>query len=394
MIQKTPKRRRIVKRLLLILLMLPLIVVGVYMGYIYLNYHRLPDAWEVHSQSTANKAALHVEYTAVTWNIESGICDRDYSSFFEGGDSARASSPEAVKGNLEAIARTLRDEHPDHILLQSVDMKADRSFNINEVEALRSSLGEYQSYFARNCNLPYIVFPIKNPYGAAQSGLVSFSNRDIYRAERHRIPVREDLRKVLDLDRCYTVCRIPTADGRQLCLYNLHLSGALAGSEIADSQLQALFEDMLFEYRKGHYCVAGGDFGGDLQGHSDRLFGIAAPEFTGILQRLQTLTGFQMNQSVNRRLIPEGLQIVESQDKKNPLPSVRALNGKYIPGETYVQLEDGFIVSDNVQVTDCHVIDLGFEASSHNPVKITFQLVEETETSRYELGPYTALPGV
>ena len=75
------------------------------------------------------------------------------------------------------------------------------------------------------------------------------------------------------------------------------------------------------------------------------------------------------------------------------MPTCRDCNTGYVPGETFVITVDGFIVSDNVRVTDCRVIDDGFTASDHNPVKLTFQLIEETEDLRYELGPYTALSG-
>ena len=35
---------------------------------------------------------------------------------------------------------------------------------------------------------------------------------------------------------------------------------------------------------------------------------------------------------------------------------------------------DGFIVSDNVTVSDANVIDLQFAYSDHNPVEMTFTL--------------------
>ena len=38
---------------------------------------------------------------------------------------------------------------------------------------------------------------------------------------------------------------------------------------------------------------------------------------------------------------------------------------------------DGFIVSDNVRVDACRVIDDGFKCSDHNPVVMTFALEEQ-----------------
>ena len=55
---------------------------------------------------------------------------------------------------------------------------------------------------------------------------------------------------------------------------------------------------------------------------------------------------------------------------------------------------DGFIVSNNVEALECHVIDEAFAASDHNPVRLTFQLITETEAKHYELGPYKAVSGL
>lgn len=73
-------------------------------------------------------------------------------------------------------------------------------------------------------------------------------------------------------------------------------------------------------------------------------------------------------------LIPEGLSLVNSLDPDNPVPSCRNADGPYVPGESLVLTVDGFIVSDNVDVLDCHVIDEAFACSDHNPVSLTFSL--------------------
>lgn len=86
--------------------------------------------------------------------------------------------------------------------------------------------------------------------------------------------------KLLDLDRCYSVSRIPTASGKELVLYNLHLSAYTSDGAIATEQLELLCADMLAEYEAGNYCVAGGDFNKDLLGNSPEIFGVAAGKTT------------------------------------------------------------------------------------------------------------------
>ena len=60
------------------------------------------------------------------------------------------------------------------------------------------------------------------------------------------------LTKPLDLDRCYSVSRVPVEGGKELCLYDLHLSAYSSDGTIADEQLQLLLADMQAEYDKGN----------------------------------------------------------------------------------------------------------------------------------------------
>lgn len=79
--------------------------------------------------------------------------------------------------------------------------------------------------------------------------------------------------KLLDLDRCYSLSRLPVEDGRELCLYNLHLSAYTSDGAIATEQLKLLCADMAAEYQRGNYVIAGGDFNKDVLGNSDEAFG-------------------------------------------------------------------------------------------------------------------------
>ena len=76
-------------------------------------------------------------------------------------------------------------------------------------------------------------------------------------------------------------------------------------------------------------------------------------------------------------VVSEGLSLVSSLDPADPVPSCRNADGTYVPGQSFVLTVDGFIVSDNVEVQSCRVIDDGFACSDHNPVKMTFTLKKE-----------------
>ena len=99
-------------------------------------------------------------------------------------------------------------------------------------------------------------------------------------ARRVELPIENSLMKLVDLDRCYSVHRIPVAGGGELVLYNLHLSAYTSDGTIAMEQLKLLLEDMQREYDAGNWCVAGGDFNKDLLGDSAVYFGEADQEYT------------------------------------------------------------------------------------------------------------------
>ncbi len=86
--------------------------------------------------------------------------------------------------------------------------------------------------------------------------------------------------KLLDLDRCYSVSRIPAKNGKELILYNLHLSAYTTDGTIATQQLKLLLADMQAEYEAGNWCVAGGDFNKDLLGDSASCFGEADQSYS------------------------------------------------------------------------------------------------------------------
>lgn len=221
---------------------------------------------------------------------------------------------------------------------------------------------KFDEVFAQNYDSPYLFYPLIQPHGANQSGIVTLSRHPIASAARRELPVESGFMKLLDLDRCYSVSRIPTASGKELVLYNLHLSAYTSDGAIATEQLELLCADMLAEYEAGNYCVAGGDFNKDLLGNSPDIFGVAAGENDTWAQPIPEGT------------IPAGLTLVAPFDKTAPAASCRTASEPYSIETTFRLTVDGFLVSDNVEVVDSAVLDAGFLYSDHNPVWMDFTL--------------------
>ena len=361
--------KKILKALLCLLLAVVVIAAG-YLAYVFIDYHRLPDNLTLAVEQDAALPAAQTEtpYRVVSWNIGFGAYEDDYGFFMDGGTQSWAWSEERLNANLQAIGQQLAAQDADLLLVQEIDTDSTRSYHIDEYAVLRDLLDQnarpYSRVFAQNYDSPFLFYPFTQPHGASKAGVGTFSGFAVSSALRRSLPIETGFTKFLDLDRCYSVSRIPVESGGELVLYNLHLSAYTSDGTIATEQLRLLLEDMQHEYESGNWCIAGGDFNKDLLGDSGVYFGASDTEYTWA-----------------QPIPPETFNAVEIEliaplDEADPVPSCRNADGPYHEGQ-YVLTVDGFLVSPNVAVQESRVVDLGFRYSDHNPVCMAFCLTEK-----------------
>lgn len=362
-----PRKKRTLKRPLkaLLLVLLAILLAGAgYVAYAELRYYRLPDFLPLDVTSGADEN-LHTgqSVNVLSWNIGFGAYESDFGFFLDGGDRSWAWSRERLNANLEQITGEVNLLRPDLLLLQEVDVDATRSYHINELEQITAGLDRAcDRIFAQNYDSPFLCYPFLQPHGSTRAGMLTASAYPVSSALRRSLPVEQGFTRFLDLDRCYSVCRVPVAEGGELVLYNLHLSAYTSDGTIAVEQLELLLSDMEAEYRQGNYCIAGGDFNKDLLGNSEHWFGAADQSYNWAMPiPPETFADCHMT-------------LVPPLDEAHPVPSCRNADGPYHPGQ-YVLTVDGFLVSDNVRVVGCGVTDTGFQYSDHNPVWLTAELL-------------------
>lgn len=352
--------KRILKVLLLIILAL-LVVAGGYVAYVFISYHRIGDMALTPTGPDAGPVSLGQSYTILSYNIGFGAYEPDYGFFMDGGTESRAWSKERLEANLAKIKAFVEGRGDDICLLQEVDMDSTRTYGVDERTYFE--FADKARVFAQNYDSPYLFYPITCPHGASKSGILTLSSFKVTGAERVELPIESGVRKLLDLDRCYSKSRIPASDGKELVLYNFHLSAYTSDGTIATEQLKLILDDIDAEYAKGNYCVAGGDFNKDILGDSSVYFGKSDIEYSWA------------------QPIPDGTfdgrnaTLVAPLDAASPVPSCRNADGPYKQGQ-YVLTIDGFLVTPNVTVVASEVIDTGFAYSDHNPVSMTFILGE------------------
>ena len=355
--------KKVLKVALCVLLAL-VVLAGGYFAYVMISYHRIGDQELTVRSDTDEKIAAETDYTLVSWNIGFGAYEPDYGFFMDKGTQSWAWSEDRLRANIAGIADTLKEYDADLLLLEEVDTNSTRTYHVNELELLQNALTQYPtSAFAQNYDSPFLFYPITQPHGRSRSGIWTASKFAATSASRVSLPVETGLTKLLDLDRCYSVTRLPVENGKELCLYTFHLSAYTSDGQIATEQLELLLNDMQAEYEKGNYAIAGGDFNKDLpEGGSEQYFGVSTE-------------GHNWAQPIKRELFENRpLTLCAPIDEEDPVASCRYADGPIHDGQLRV-IVDGFIVSDNVSVAEARVLDDGFAHSDHNPVRLSFRLL-------------------
>ena len=339
-----------------------LCVVAIYVAYVLISYKRIPDNQTLDiCQISVEQAKQGETYSIVTYNIGFGAYIPDFSFFMDGGKDSVAKSKESVIGAVTGAADAVAELGPDFIAFQEVDLDGTRSHHVNQFDILKDEFAQYSNTFAVNYDSAFLAYPILEPHGKNKAGLATFSRFGIDSALRRSLPIATSIKKVLDLDRCYSITRIPVEGGRELCLFNLHMSAYSSDAGVREGQIAMFVSDMIKEYEAGNYVICAGDFNHDLK----LLDETAEPNYTWAYP-------------FPRSEFPNGLSfamdILTDAERGALWDSARNTDMAYIPGETFTITLDSFIVSDNVEVVSYTNVNLGYAYSDHDPVYMEFIL--------------------
>lgn len=345
------------------------VAVAIYVVYMLATYSRIPDNQVLGVENNqSSQVECGKKYSAVTYNIGFGAYRPDYSFFMDEGVmndgtktqgvSSWAKSKESVEESISGDIDLIKSLKADFALLQEVDTDSTRSYHVNQVSAFRNSFADMGSVEAVDYHSSFLFYPFTQPHGFANSSLLTLSSKHVDSAVRRSYPVSDSLSKFTDLDRCFSVSRIPVKGGRELVLVNHHMSAYDKGGTVREQQLKMIGEFLSDEAKKGNYVVMGGDF-------NHALFGSA-----GLYPSKQQVPSWVA--VFDDDDLPSGFSLVKPSNLKD-VATCRGADIPYEKGVNYTSTIDGFIVSDNVKAT-AENIDAGFAYSDHNPVKITFEL--------------------
>jgi len=349
---------KIIFRIILVLAILLIIGFAGIITYALISNYK-PEPTEI--LSVSNKPDMLSDsavLSLLTWNI--GYCglDRGMDFFYDGGTKVITPKNNFIK-NLTAVKDFFREnENNDFILIQEIDENSKRSYHFNEYDTISRTMVGFFPFFAKNYDVFFVPVPPSDPMGKVLSGIATFSKYRPSSSTRFSFPGEYGFPKQLFmLDRCFMVNRYSLADGRELLIINTH-NEAFDPGEIRKAQMAFLREFLLSEYAKGNYIIAGGDWNQSPPGFK--------PDFG--MNKVNT-DQMMMNSDY---LPPEWKWVYD-----NKIPSNRSVTASYDPSSTTTTVIDLFLLSPNVRLESVHCINLEFENSDHNPVKIKVKLQKQ-----------------
>lgn len=302
--------------------------------------------------------AAGTQLTLYTWNIGYAGLGKESDFFMDGGKMVNPPSQETVEKNLAGIQDFMRENPADAWLLQEVDLNSAHTKHIDELQRISDVYGGSHA-FAYNYKCPFVPIPLP-PIGKVESGIATLTNcRMDESAQRIALPCPFSWPvSATNLKRCLLVTRMEIeGSDKELVLINLHLE-AYDDGEGKIAQTKLLMQVLQEEYEKGNYVIAGGDFNQTFPGGLDAFPIADSKKWTpGVLEEKD---------------LPEGWQFAYD----TSAATCRLLDAPY-HADSQKYVIDGFILSPNVRMDTIETIDLDFEYSDHNPVRLNITLLPE-----------------
>ena len=230
------------------------------------TYH--PDDKEPEAVTCTGDAPLlrpGQKLEVLNWNVQY-MAGKNYVFYYDvmGGEGPDdRPTHEDIETTLEGVARVIRDENPDIILLQEIDQGASRTDYEDQIARLLEKIGpEYRCHTsAFYWKASYVPHP--RVKGAVGMKLATLSKYRLSSAVRHQLPEMPNdfLTRLFYLKRAVLEARLPIeGTQRELAVLNTHLDAFAQGSDTMQRQV-ALVADLLEELsRAGTSWLIGGDF--------------------------------------------------------------------------------------------------------------------------------------
>ncbi len=218
------------------------------------------ESMAVHCAEDVPKLVPGQSVKVLNWNVQY-MAGKDYHFFYEGGPDARV-DPTDIRRTTAEVARVIRDEDPDIVLLQEIYDGAVRTEYIDELALLREHLPS--DYACRTSafywRAPFVPHP--RILGSVGMKLVVLSKYRIDEAIRHQLSLKpaDPVTKHFNLRRAVQEVHLPVEGGTDFVALNTHLEAFAKGTGLMATHVEEIRSILTRLSDDGHPWLIGGDF--------------------------------------------------------------------------------------------------------------------------------------
>ena len=196
----------------------------------------------------------------LNWNVQF-MAGKGYYFYYEGGSDTRPTS-EDITQTTEEVAKIIRAENPDIILLQEIDDGAKRTDHQDQLKQLLNLLPDEYSSHSSAFYWKASFSPHPKILGSVGMKLSVISRYKIESATRYQLALKPDnwFVRQFDLKRAVLEVRLPRKEGKDLIVLNTHLTAFAFGSDVRSRQVEEIHSLLNDRTTDGNPWVIGGDF--------------------------------------------------------------------------------------------------------------------------------------
>lgn len=218
----------------------------------------LPVSCSTRAPSLAPGQALKV----MTWNVQylAGKRYVFWNDLAAGADDAP--TPEDMAFSLDEVARVIRDEQPDVVLLQELDDGAKASDYQNQLKLLLERVADLYPCSVHAFDWKADFVPDPHIFGSVGRQLATLSRYQIDHAQRLQLPVAPTnlIKRQFQPKNALLVAYLPLSDGGQLAVLNTHLDRVTQPDQTLQTQISAVAKVLDKFESRGTPWLIGGDF--------------------------------------------------------------------------------------------------------------------------------------
>ncbi|MEA9975993.1 endonuclease/exonuclease/phosphatase family protein [Pseudomonas sp. 5S4] len=219
----------------------------------------------------------------MTWNIQY-LAGKRYVFWYDMADGSGTDerpTPEDIAYNLGEVARVIRDEQPDIVLLQEVNDGAKNTDYDNQLALLQERVADLYPCSSEAFDWKADFVPNRHIFGSVGMKLATLSRYEIEHAERIQLPrpAGNFIHRQFQAKRALLVSYLPLRDGGQIAVINTHLDAPQANDDTVQRQVQAVSKWLDTLESRGTPWLIGGDFNLLPLGQYQRLAPVLRGEY-------------------------------------------------------------------------------------------------------------------